>query len=98
MKSNLPLIGSVLFLAVGLTLVFSYCHGSAGLNAAYPVSGCSLKIDITSTGLPALGGFALTVIGLLLLVAAFGAAIVELVQRPATPRLDKPPVGPEGHH
>ena len=76
MKSDRPLIGSIVFLAAGLGLVFGYCHGTVALSTAYPLSGSSLQLNITTTGIPAFCGSALIVIGLLLLIVALVAAII----------------------
>ena len=76
MKSDRPLILSILFLASGLYLIFGFCHGTAGLNAAFPVSSSSLQLSFTTTGVAALGGIALGSIGLILFVWAFLAALV----------------------
>ncbi len=76
MRSDRPLIASALFLSAGLSLIFGYCHGTAGFSAAVPLSGCSLQLDTTTTGPGALGGVALTGAGLLLLIWAVLAAIV----------------------
>jgi len=88
MKPDRLLILSVVFLAAGLGWILNYCHGTTGFNAAFPVAGTSLQVCLTTTGLPAMGGFVLTVIGVLLLIAALVAAIVAQV---------KPSRGPAGH-
>jgi len=69
MKSDYVLIGAVLMLVIGLGLVFGYTHGTFGFSAAYPVSGASLQVAINTTGLPAMAGVPLTLLGLLLLIA-----------------------------
>jgi hypothetical protein len=76
MRSERPLIASVLFLATGLSLIFGYCSGTSSFNAAYPVAASVFHIDITTAGPAALGGIALTAIGILLLTWALLAAIV----------------------
>ncbi len=80
MKPDRPLILSVLLLAAGLGFIFGYCHGTVGLNAAIPVSGASFNLCTTTTGPGALGGFALTVLGLLLLIWALLCAIVSQIR------------------
>lgn len=75
MRSVRVLIGSVLFLAGGLGVIFGFCNGATGLSLGYPLSAVSLHIDITTTGVPALAGLALTGIGLLLLVLSLIGAI-----------------------
>jgi hypothetical protein len=80
MKSDRPLIVSILFLATGLTLIFGYCTGTAGFNAAYPVAGASVQLAITTYGPAAIGGVVLTAIGLVLLIWALICAIVGQIQ------------------
>jgi hypothetical protein len=72
------LIGAVIFLGVGLGLILGYCHGTTGLSAAYPFAGSTLHIDLTTTGPAVLGGLVCTAIGVLLLIWAFFAGIVDL--------------------
>ncbi len=75
MRSDRPLIVSVLLLAAGLGLTFGYCNGTVGLNAGYPLSGASLKINVATFGPAALGGPALTALGAALLIWAMICAI-----------------------
>lgn len=76
MKSDGPLILAVLFLAAGLTMIFVYGIGTAGFNAAYPVSGASLQMSISTNGPAAIGGLGLTALGLLLMFWALICAII----------------------
>ncbi len=76
MRSERPLIASIVFLASGLSLIFGYCTGTSSLNAAYPLAASALHLDITTTGPAAVGGIALIGIGLLLLIWALLGAIV----------------------
>jgi hypothetical protein len=76
MKSDGPLILAVLFLASGLTIIFSYGIGSAGFNAAYPFSAANLNLSIATTGPAAMGGLALTALGLLVLLWGLICALV----------------------
>jgi len=75
MNVNRPIIPAVLLLAAGLGLIFAYGIGTTSLNMGYPISGSTLQIAITTTGPAAMGGFALTALGLLLLVWAFVWAV-----------------------
>ena len=84
MKSDYLLIGSALLLAIGLGLILGYTHGSAGFNAAYPVSGASLQVSIKTTGLPAMVGVPLSLLGVMLLIAAIISAIAR--QTPGSTR------------
>ncbi len=81
MKSGLPLILSVLFLAAGLGVIIGYCHGSANFNAAYPFAGSMLHIDMSTSGPGVLGGLLCTAIGVLLLLWAFITAVVGQIAR-----------------
>ena len=77
MKPDRPLIVSVLLLAAGLGLIIAYCHGNTNLSAAYPLSGSTLHLDLTTEGPAVLGGVLLTALGLLLLAWAFLVAILS---------------------
>ena len=66
MRSDRPLIASIVFLATGLSLVFGYCSGATSLNAAYPLAASVLHLDITTSGPAALGGIAFVGVGLML--------------------------------
>jgi len=82
MNSERTLLSSIVFLVLGLGLIFGYCHGTVGFSAAYPVSGTSLEVAINTTGLPAMAGALLTLIGVLLLIIATVLAIVGQVGWP----------------
>lgn len=79
MKSDYLLIGSILSMATGLSLIIGYAQGTGGLNVAVPVSGTSLQISLKTTGWPVMIGFPLTLLGLLLLIAAFISAIARRI-------------------
>jgi hypothetical protein len=89
MKSDGPLILAVLFVVAGLVVIFSYGIGTAGFNAAYPLSGANLQLSITTAGPAAVGGLALTALGLLVLLWALICAFVGLF-RPSVPFGDRP--------
>lgn len=76
MRSERPLIASVLFLAMGLSLILGYCTGATSLNASYPLAASALHINITTIGPAAVGGLALVGLGVLLLIWALLGAIV----------------------
>jgi hypothetical protein len=80
MRSDRPLIVSVLLLASGLALIIGYGTGNAAFNAAYPISAANLQLAITTTGPAALGGLVLTILGLLAMIWAFICAFVGPVQ------------------
>jgi hypothetical protein len=82
MKSDYVLLGSVLLLSIGLGLLFGYTHGAINFTAGSPASVASLQVSITTTGLPAMTGVPLTVLGLLLLIAAAITAIVRQATGP----------------
>jgi hypothetical protein len=76
MKCERPLIASIVFLATGLSLIFGYCNGVSSFNATYPLTGSVLHLDLTTAGPAALGGVALTAVGVLFLLWALLGAIV----------------------
>ena len=80
MKSERPLIAAGLLLASGLGLIFGYCHGTTNLNAAYPMATSAFHLDITTSGPAALGGVALTAVGVLSLLWALVAAVVSQIR------------------
>jgi hypothetical protein len=80
MKSDGPLILAVVFLAAGLTVIFAYGTGTSAFNAAYPLSGANLQLSIAAAGPAAVGGLALTGLGLLIMVWALVCAFVGLFQ------------------
>lgn len=90
MRADRILIGASLFLGVGLWSLFNFCHGNVGMAFALPVAGTKFSMDITTMGVPALVGLPLTILGILLLIGALIAAIVQqfkpLPPRPLPPR------------
>lgn len=80
MRSDRPLMISVLLLAAGLGTMFGYGDGTAGFSAAYPAAGANLHLAITTTGPAAMGGFAMTLVGLVVLIWALVCAIVGQIQ------------------
>lgn len=92
MSCERTLIAGVVLLGIGLGLIFGYTHGTAGFNAAYPISGTSLQLSINTTGLSAMAGFVATVLGALLLVVAFLQAIAAQAFSREAPKRDKLPV------
>lgn len=80
MKPDRFLIASVVLLTIGLYLTFGYCNGTVGMSAAYPLSAAKLNISVTTTGPGALGGPALTGLGVLLLLWALIGAVVGQIR------------------
>ncbi len=89
MKSDGPLILAVALVAAGLIVIFGYGIGSAGFNAAYPLSGANLQLSIATAGPAAVGGLALTALGLLVLLWALICSFAGLF-RPSVPFGDRP--------
>jgi hypothetical protein len=83
------LILAVAFVAAGLIVIFSYGVGTAGFNAAYPLSGANLQLSIATVGPAAEGGLALTALGLLVLAWALVCSFVGLF-RPNVVISDRP--------
>ena len=72
------LIFAVVCLAVGIGVLFAFCHGNTGVQFAYPLSAASVHIDMTTTGIPAIGGFVLSMLGVFLLIVATIIALVTI--------------------
>jgi hypothetical protein len=79
------LIVASLCLAAGVGLIFGFCNGTTGFNFGVPLSATSLHIDITTTGVPAVAGLALTLLGAFLLMVATIIAFVGMFQRNEAP-------------
>lgn len=75
------LIVAVVFLAGGVGLIFGFCNGTTAFNFGLPLSGTSLHLDITTNGVPALAGMALTGMGAFLLIVATVIALVAVFRR-----------------
>ncbi len=80
LRSDRPLILSVLLLAAGLGLIYAYGAGTANFDAAYPVDHASLQLSIATYGPAAIGGLALTAMGILCLIFALIYAIIGQIQ------------------
>ncbi len=79
MTPDRPLIVAVASLATGVGLIVGYCQGATSMNVAYPFSGSTLHIALTTSGPGVLGGLALTALGVLLLAWSVLAAIVHQI-------------------
>ena len=75
------LVMAVGCLAAGLFVIFYFCHGETGLSFAYPLSGCAIHIDITTTGAGVPAAVGLTLVGVVLLIVATIIALIGLFQR-----------------
>ena len=85
MNAERALIASILFLALGLGLIFGYCHDStASFSGAYPVAGASLQFVINTNGFPAVAGLAATGAGIVFPFAALVFTVLKLVSPPTT--------------
>ena len=85
------LIVSVVCLAVGVGLIFYFCHGTTGFSFAYPLAASSLHLDVTTNGTPAVIGVGLTGFGGLLLAIAWFGALFGSLRRSDTPKRREEP-------
>jgi hypothetical protein len=79
MRPDRPLVGAVVCLVTGVALIVGYCHGSTGVNLAYPFTGSNLHVDLTTSGPGVPGGLLLLAIGILFLAWSLLAAIVSQI-------------------
>jgi hypothetical protein len=79
MRPDRPVIGAVVCLATGVALIVAWCHGATNANIAYPFSGSTLHIDLTTSGPAVLGGLIFLALGILLMVWSLLAAIVSQI-------------------
>lgn len=75
MRADRPLLASAVFLGTGLWMIFRYGTSGAGINATLPWSNVGFHLDLAENGPGAIGGVALTAIGLLLFLWAIFAAL-----------------------
>ena len=82
MNTERSLIASIVFLGLGLGLIFAYCHDSTvSVGAAYPIAGASLQVVINTNGLPAVAGITSTVLGVLFLFAALVFTVLKMISQ-----------------
>jgi uncharacterized membrane protein len=74
-------IVSVICLVAGVGLIFGYCIGTTGLQLGTPISSSSLRMNIVTTGWPALTGLALMALGAILQIVAVVVAVSGLIWR-----------------
>jgi len=76
-------MASVVFLGLGLGLIFGYCHDSTiSVGAAHPATAATFKMVILTNGWPAMIGPVSTLVGVLLFFAALVYAVLgELKSR-----------------
>ncbi|MFZ0395854.1 MAG: hypothetical protein WCF17_02965 [Terracidiphilus sp.] len=91
MRVDRWLLLAVLVLGCGLWVLFAYCHGSAGLAFALPVSGSSVSLNLKTIGAPVLIGIPLTALGAILLLVAIGSAILAQFRNPHRAASDDKP-------
>ena len=72
------LVTAVVCVAVGLWVLFAFCHGTAAVQFGTSISEASVHIDITTTGVPSIFGIALTGLGAFLLIVATMIALVGM--------------------
>ena len=75
------LVTAVVCLAAGIGVLFAFCHGTTGVQFAYPFSAASVHVDITTTGFPAVLGYILTVVGAILLIVSTIVALIGMFRR-----------------
>lgn len=94
MRTDRWLIASLALLVSGVWSILEWCHGTAGVNVSFPVAETKLTFDVASTGAPVLLGIPLVVLGLLFMVIAFIAALLDQFRLPLRHRKPAEPVPP----
>lgn len=74
------LVTAFVFLAVGIGVLFAFCHGNSGVQFSYPLAGAMVHLDMTTRGIPAIVGFILTILGAFLLAVATLIALVGMAR------------------
>jgi hypothetical protein len=72
------LVAAVSCLVAGLFVIFYFCNGTTGLQFGWPLSACSIHIDVTTTGAGVPVAVVLTLIGAFLLIVATVIALIGL--------------------
>ncbi len=72
------LVTAVACVAAGLFVIFYFGHGTTGLQFGYPLSACSIHIDITTTGAGVPGAVGLVSVGAFLLIVASVIALIGM--------------------
>jgi hypothetical protein len=76
MKTRRLFLAAVVLLAFGIWLLAAYFQGSAGFAAGDAISAFSIKLDVTTTGFPAIFGVPAVGLGSLLLIGSSIATVV----------------------
>ena len=72
------LLTAVVFLVVGIGVLFYFCHGNTGVQFAYPLAGAMVHVEFTTRGFPAVLGVILTILGAFLLIIATLIALIGM--------------------
>ena len=75
------LVIAVASLAAGLFVIFYFCNGTTGVQFGWPLSACSIHIDVTTTGGGVPLAVVLTLVGAFLLIVATVIALIGLFRR-----------------
>ena len=79
MNTERAVILSVLFLGLGVGLIFGFSHDSSiSLGGTFPVPGPTLGVVLHTDGLPALAGLISTAAGVLFLFVALVLTVLKL--------------------
>ena len=75
------LVVAVVCLAIGLFVIFYFCNGTTGLQFGWPLSACSIHIDVTTTGAGVPVAVVLALMGAFLLIVATVIALIGMFRR-----------------
>ena len=75
------LVTAVVCLGAGIGIFLCFCHGTTGVQFADSISEAAVHIDITTMGMAAILGVALSAVGAFLLIIATIMAVAAMFRR-----------------
>lgn len=95
MRSDRSLLASAAFLAAGLSTIFFYGTANSGISAALPWSNSTFHLSVLIDGPGAIGGVALTILGVLFLIWAILGAFTTFLTSSGKAKIKKANQSPQ---